>query len=136
MDITGDQKAGEAIVARRSAFNHALAIHDIAGIKDFLTPRVLLITGDDNALIEGSEAQMEAWRGIFSAQTDGVYVRTPSQIQVADTLPTASEIGDWVGTWTAFGLPHRAQGQYHAKWRRQGKIWRLEAESFITLAHG
>lgn len=133
-EIIGSQTVGEVILARRLAFNSALAQHDLKAMAEALDPKVLLITGDDNQLIDGREAQIEAWRSIFLANPDAVFERVPARITTAQGLPMASEIGIWHGRWSERGMPKTARGEYHAKWKRRGKIWVIDAESFITLA--
>ncbi|WP_019959610.1 nuclear transport factor 2 family protein [Woodsholea maritima] len=132
-EIIGSQAVGEGILARRLAFNAALARHDLTAMAEVLDPKALLITGDDNQLIDGREAQIEAWRSIFLANPDTVFERVPERITTAQGLPLASEIGTWQGRWSERGAPKSARGAYHAKWKRRGKIWVIDAESFITL---
>lgn len=126
-----DGAAAEAIEARRSAFNAAIADEDAASIASVLAEDVLLITGTDSVLFSGRQAQVDLWSGDFQSDQRLVYVRTPECIQVSERFPIALERGHWRGQHQD-GRPGAVRGAYSAKWRHDGEDWRLEAEIFMT----
>ena len=89
--------------------------------------------GDDAVLIEGREAQLQAWQSIFTNMPDVTYVRSPARIEIGEDGELAAETGRWRGAWSSEGFSIRYTGRYFAKWRFDGVRWVIEAEVFVTL---
>lgn len=133
VQLIGDKAEARAILAARTAFNQALDARALSAIADVLSEDAILVPGDDAQLISGRQAQLEAWKSIFTAMPDVGYVRTPARIEVAEDELLAAETGRWRGSWSAEGFAIRYSGRYAAKWRHDGMTWRIEAEVFVTL---
>jgi ketosteroid isomerase-like protein len=128
----------DALLAQRQVFNEAIRTGSLAPIGDVLAPDVLLVTGTDSDQFIGRTAQLDIWRGDFSSPDRMVYLRTPDCVQRSALLPIALEQGHWRGepATASGGEQTFAAGRYSAKWRHDGKAWRLEAELFMTDACG
>ncbi len=124
---------GAGILARRTAFNEAIAAREIEVIADVLADDVVLVTGTDSVVFAGREAQLATWRDDFRDVRRAVYVRTPDCIRVFGVTPIALEYGRWRGE-REVARENFAIGRYTAKWRRIDGAWRLEAEVFATEA--
>jgi len=133
IQLLGDKAKARQIADVREGFNEALKARDLEAIKSALTSDVLLVPGDDAKLIDGREAQLEAWQSIFSNMPDVQYKRSPQRIEVGDCQSLAAETGRWQGQWSSEGMGIAYNGRYFAKWRFDGLNWRIEAETFVTL---
>jgi ketosteroid isomerase-like protein len=133
VQLIGDKPAGRAILAERERFNQALVERDIETIRFILAERATLVPGDEADLIEGRDAQIDAWETIFSNMPDVSYVRTPQRIEIGDDGSLAAETGRWRGGWSTEGMSISYSGRYFAKWRSEGSEWQIEAETFVTL---
>ena len=133
VQLIGDKAAGRAIAAARAGFNSALENRALRAIADCLSDNALLVPGDDAELIQGRDAQIEAWKTIFTQAPDVHYVRNPARIEVNEDALLAAETGRWSGGWTLDGMTIRYSGRYFAKWRFDGDAWRIEAETFVTM---
>jgi ketosteroid isomerase-like protein len=133
LQLLGDKACARAILAARTGFNAALGTRDLAAIASVLSEAVTLVPGDDAVLIEGRDAQLEAWQSIFTNMPDVSYVRTPTRIEVGEDGELAAETGRWRGAWSAEVFSIRYSGRYFAKWRFDGTSWVIEAEIFVTL---
>lgn len=122
-----------AIRLRRAAFNQALAAADLSSIAALLTPRAVLVTGTDSAVLADRKAQLAAWKQEFAAPDRTIYTRTPEQILLSPTEPIALEQGAWIGV-SASTKQAVASGAYSAKWREIGGDWFIEAELYLTLS--
>lgn len=136
LQITGDKPAGRAIAAARDAFNAALASRDLDRIEAALSADAVLTPGDDAELIQGREAQLAAWRSIFTDAPDVTYIRSPARIDVGEDGLLAAETGRWRGAWSGGGIQARYSGRYFAKWRFEADGWRIASEVFVTLRRG
>lgn len=128
-------QAERQIRAQRGAFNRAIATGDVKGIAAVLADNVQLITGTDSALLAGKAAQLAIWTQDLSDRSRGIYVRTPDRVRVSAIRPMALETGHWRGVDTAWSKDW-ASGDYVAKWRRIAGAWRIESETYMTLACG
>jgi ketosteroid isomerase-like protein len=124
---------GAEILARRTAFNDAIAAKQIEVIADVLADDVVLVTGTDSVVFAGREAQLATWRDDFGDVRRAVYLRAPDCIRVFNVTPIALEYGRWRGE-REVARENYAIGRYAAKWRRINGSWRLEAEVFATEA--
>lgn len=131
--MLGDKAAARAIASARADFNAALTARDMKAISAILAEAVTLVPGDDAVLIEGREAQLQAWESIFTNMPDVSYVRTPGRIEIGADGELAAETGRWRGAWSSEGFAIRYTGRYFAKWRFDGERWLIEAEVFVTL---
>jgi len=119
------------ILARRTAFNEAIAARNIEVIADLLAVDVVLVTGTDSVVFAGRDAQLASWRNDFGDGRRAVYVRMPDCVRVFTVSPIALEYGRWRGE-REVARDNFATGRYSAKWRRIDGAWRLEAEVFAT----
>ena len=133
IQLLGEKTAARAIATARTEFNTALAARDMDAIAAVLAEAVTLVPGDDAVLIEGRQAQLEAWQSIFTNMPDVSYVRTPARIEIGEDGELAAETGRWRGAWSSEGFSIRYTGRYFAKWRFDGASWVIEAEVFVTL---
>lgn len=125
----------ERVRAQREAFNHAIAVRDIAGVTAVLSEDVVLVTGTDSDLFLGRDAQVKIWADDFAVEDSALYVRTTASVSLSPTFPLALETGTWRGV--SRGDPGDwANGTYTAKWRLVDGIWLLEAEIFMTTGCG
>jgi ketosteroid isomerase-like protein len=129
----GDKAQARVVAAARGDFNEALAARDILAIRSFLTENVMLVPGDEAQLIQGRDAQVEAWQGLFQSMPDVAYMRSPQRIEIGDCGTLAAETGRWRGVWSADGMQIKYNGRYFAKWRFDTADWKIEAETFVTL---
>ncbi|XBQ15335.1 MAG: nuclear transport factor 2 family protein [Oceanicaulis sp.] len=134
VQMTGDRTAAREIAAARAAFNQALADRDYGAVEAVLCADCTLTPGDDAALIDGREAQIEAWRSLVSQAPDVAYVRAPRRIDVAEDGRLAAETGRWRGAWSSDGVGMRYSGAYFAKWRFEADGWKIASEVFVTLS--
>jgi ketosteroid isomerase-like protein len=133
VQLLGDKAQARMVASARGDFNEALAARDILAIRSFLTDNVMLVPGDEAQLIQGRDAQIEAWQGLFQSMPDVAYLRSPQRIEIGDCGTLAAETGRWRGAWSAEGMQIKYNGRYFAKWRLDGAGWRIEAETFVTL---
>ena len=131
----GAAQAERQIRAQRGAFNRAIATGDVKGITAVLADNVQLITGTDSKLVAGKTAQLARWSQDLRDPSRGIYVRTPDRIRVSSIRPMALETGHWRGVDTA-SAKDWAAGDYVAKWRRIDGAWRIESETYMTMACG
>ena len=127
--------AEQAIRHQRAAFNRAIARGDIKGIGAVLANNAQLITGTDSNLVAGKAAQLSIWSQDLRDRSRGIYVRTPSRIQVSAIRPMALETGQWRGVDNRKAKDWAA-GDYFAKWRRIDGAWKIESETYMTTACG
>jgi ketosteroid isomerase-like protein len=133
VQLVGDKVAAREIARLRADFNTAIADQDFAAISRVLSEDALLIPGDDAPLIQGREAQLEAWNSIFSQCQDVGYLRSPARIEVSDDGHLAAEQGRWTGGWISDGMSIRYVGRYLAKWHLVDLEWKIAAETFVTI---
>lgn len=133
IQLVGDKQAAREIAARREGFNSALTIRDMEAIAALLHEDVVLVPGDEAPLIQGRQAQLDAWQQIFDGMDQVTYKRAPARIDVSEDGQLASEQGRWTGGWTQDGFKIGYVGRYFAKWRFDGLNWLIEAETFVTM---
>jgi ketosteroid isomerase-like protein len=133
VQLIGDKSAARSIVAERERFNQALVERDIETIRFILAERATLVPGDEADLINGRDAQIQAWQTIFTSMPDVNYVRIPQRVEIGDDGSLAAESGRWRGGWSTDGMAISYSGRYFAKWRSEGTEWQIEAETFVTL---
>ena len=121
-----------AIREVRRQSNAAIARHDVPGILATLESGFRASTSN-GSFIDSPAAMGEAFAGRFAAFDDATYVRTPQSVEVSTAGPLASEIGEWVGSWTTPEGPFRTGGRYAAYWRKTDGAWRIHAELFVPL---
>lgn len=128
-------QAEAEIRAQRTAFNRAIAAADLPAIAQVLADNVQMITGNDSIHVDGKQAHLDRWADGFKDPNRPVYVRTTDKVTVSPLLPIALEVGHWRGAPTA--RPNDwIGGDYTAKWRRIDGAWRIESETYMTLACG
>lgn len=121
------------IRAMRNASNAAIARRDIAGSMAAMLPGY-----------RGTWAQSVAHRSVDSVSAALTrqyadssmlgYVRTPTLIEISTTGPAAAESGHWVGRWRRADGIQETTGSYYATWQRTPVGWRLNSETFVSLA--
>ncbi len=123
----------EAEIRRtRTESNQAIARHDVPAVlatmvEDF---HVSISTG----AFRSSRAEMgEAFAMRFEEFEDALYVRTPTTVEISSAGPVASEIGEWVGSWTTAEGPFRTGGRYVAYWKKVEGKWLIHAELYVPL---
>jgi ketosteroid isomerase-like protein len=131
----GATQAVQQIRVQRSAFNRAIARGDIPGIAAVLADSAQLIGGDFSTLTAGKQAQVALWSQDLKDKSRGIYIRTPDRIELSPLLPMAMETGRWRGTDSKTRRDW-ASGVYSAKWRRFGGTWKVESETYMTIACG
>lgn len=136
VQLLGDKVAGREIARLRDTFNEAIASQDLDGIRAVLDEAAILVPGDDAALINGRDAQIEAWVSIFGQCEQVGYIRSPVRIEIAEEGHLAAETGRWKGGWLIGGMRIDYSGRYFAKWRRDEDGWRIAAETFVTIRRG
>ena len=117
----------------RDASNAAIARRDVTGSVAAMLPGY-----------RGTWAQSVAHRSVDSvsaaltrqyADNDMLgYVRTPTSIEISATGPAAAEYGNWVGRWRRADGIQETSGSYNATWQRTPEGWRLNSETFVSLA--
>ncbi|MCU1228532.1 MAG: hypothetical protein JWO97_1416 [Acidobacteria bacterium] len=111
--------------AARVSLNEAIAARDVDAIVAHFLPSYQIVTAR-NATRHSREESRASWIALFASDPVVVYVRTPVEIRINETLGQAHENGEWEGS----GL----RGVYSAKWLRdEDGEWRLQAEIFSTL---
>ena len=133
VQMTGDKASAKQIAVARARFNQALADRDLSVIEHILSEECTLVPGDDAALMNGRQCQLDAWRSLMNQAPDLFYLRSPQRIDVSDDGLLAAETGRWKGQWSTQGMHVRYGGKYFAKWRLDGDDWRIESEVFVTL---
>lgn len=132
-DRSADMDSVNEIKAARAAFNQAIYDADMNGIAAALTEEVILITGTDSDLYQGCDAQVALWQSDADDPVRLICERTPTRVQPSQLHPIASETGIWV-CHARGDTANTVTGDYSAKWRRSHGAWRVEAETFTTLA--
>ena len=119
----------QAIRAARMAQNDAIAAKDPDAIAYFWTDDVVIRRGL-GPLVVGREG----YRALFSDDSDVIYVRLPSSIEVSEQWPLAFETGDWTGRPGGATAPAVIRGRYSAQWVKRSGRWLIRAEVFVALA--
>ncbi|WP_412545698.1 nuclear transport factor 2 family protein [Maricaulis sp. MIT060901] len=131
--LVGEKVAARLILEARERFNDALEARNMAAIEHVLSEDAVLVPGDDAQLINGRAAQLEAWQSIYENMDSVRYVRSPGRIEVSEDGHLAAETGRWTGGWTSQGMQISYMGRYFAKWRLEELVWKIEAETFVTI---
>ena len=131
----GADQADRQIRAQRSAFNHAIAKGDLAAIGAVLADNAQIVTGADSLIFNGKADELRLWTEDLAAPSRGIYVRTPDRITLSPVAPMAMESGHWRGVDSKTAADW-ASGLYSAKWRRMGRTWKVESETYMTTACG
>ena len=98
-----------------------------------LADNAQIITGADSLVFNGRSGELELWNHDLNAPSRGIYVRTPDRIQLSMVAPMAIESGRWRGV-DNMSAKDWASGIYFAKWRRFGAQWKVESETYMTIA--
>ena len=118
-----------AIRAARDRFNTAIARHDTTGLDTELAEDIRVITSRGQFL-DGRAAYRNSLAQQIQARPGLVYLRSPARITVQPAWNTATEEGEWTGSWTNPDGRVTVQGTYVAHWRQVNGAWKLSAELF------
>lgn len=129
------EDAAAAVRAQRDAFNRAIAAGDTATIATILADNVQSIRGTGSEVMSGKAAQLAFWDQLARSAAPVRYVRKPARIDLSKVAPMALETGTWRGASLAAPADW-VSGRYVAKWRRIGGAWRIESETYMTVACG
>ncbi len=123
----------QLIRTARARSNAALAAHDLdAAAREWMDD--VHVVSASGASATGA-AQIRQFLGRqFASRPDTKYVRTPIDVRVFSAWQTASERGEWVGTWTEPDGPLRLTGTYEAQWRCIDGRWLIQGELFVPLS--
>lgn len=120
----------DEIRALRLANNHAIARHDVSGMREAWSTDIHLICCG-NLMFSGASALIASYEGVEFKDPGFVeYVRIPESITVSSDRSQAAEYGRWIGVFTA--EPVRL-GRYFASWRKERGRWRITSESYVPL---
>ncbi len=122
----------EQIRGARAESNQAISRHDVPGIVALLEEEYH-VSASSGAFLSDRTEMGEAFAALFAEFEDAIYVRTPESVEVSTANPVASEIGNWVGSWTTAEGLFRTGGRYVAYWRKSQDRWRIHAELFVPL---
>jgi ketosteroid isomerase-like protein len=131
----GAARAEHQIRAQRAAFNRAIAKGDLAAIGAVLSDNAQIVTGAESLVFNGRSGELKLWSEDLQAPSRGIYVRTPDRITLSPVAAMAMESGHWRGVDTKSAKAW-ASGLYFAKWRRFGRTWKIESETYMTTACG
>ncbi len=119
------------IRALRLANSHAIARHDISGIREAWSSDIHLICCG-NVMFSGASALMASYQqDEFKNPAFVAYVRIPERIIVSTDRTQATEYGKWVGVFTR--PDPVSSGRYFASWRKERDGWKISSESYVTL---
>lgn len=121
------------IRALRAELNAAIAAHDVAAMRKQYLPNFTILPGSSGLPFDLSAFEKRIGAG-FADPTFVTYVRTPTRVTVGATGKRAAESGTWVGTWRKSDGLVRLSGVYQAMWLPTKDGWRLQNESFVSLA--
>lgn len=124
-----------AIRSQRDVFNSAIADGNVPAIASVLADNAQMMGGDHSTLTAGKAAQVALWSQDLKDKSRGIYVRTPDRIDLSAVGPMAMESGHWRGVDSKTAADW-ASGLYSAKWRRMGRTWKVESETYMTTACG
>jgi len=93
------------------------------------------VTGAESLVFNGRSGELKLWSEDLQAPSRGIYVRTPDRITLSPVAAMAMESGHWRGVDTKSAKAW-ASGLYFAKWRRFGRTWKIESETYMTTACG
>jgi len=131
----GFAQAEHQVRLQRAAFNRAIARADFAGIGAVLADDAQLVTGADSVILAGKAAELDLLREDLRGPKRRIYIRTPTRIVVSPVGPMALETGRWTGR-QVLNRRNWAAGEYAAKWRRIGGVWKVESETYMSTACG
>lgn len=118
------------ILSLRMASNKALKAYDQDKVLSFLTDDVLITTGN-GTLLSGKK---DLSRYIASAGPSKMYwVRTPSHIEINESLGLAWETGTWEGFNPEEGIHALVRGNYAAMWTKLQGEWKIKSQLFVSL---
>ncbi len=121
------EKEAQTIRTYRDLFNQAIERHDLDAMTQFWREDITLVRGNATQT-QGKDAVTAAWKKLFDENKEVNYVRTPSSIIISNNDTLAWE----TGTWKAFHSYSKG-GNYSAMWRKTDKVWKLQAELFVSL---
>lgn len=125
--VAQQEKEAQLIRNYRDLLNQAIERHDVDGIAEFLREDYTIVRG--NAMLEsGKAAVIAAWKTLFAGNKEVYYVRTPSTITISSNDSLAWETGSWKAHHS-----YSRGGNYSAMWRKTDKVWKLQAELFVSL---
>lgn len=117
---------------QRSAYNGAIARHDLAPIEPLLTPDYVVLPG----LIGTPRSKAQLLDLLAAAFRDPGFVtydRIADRIVASTSGKRIAETGHWIGRWRKPDGPMTETGTYLAMWVRRDGGWQLINESFVTL---
>jgi len=122
----------ESIRALRAESNAAIARHDVAAFRSFLSGDfvVSISTGEIDRSRDG---HARAIAEHFEQYPDVIYVRKSREIQISDAYPLAIESGEWTGSRTTATGRLENGGRYTAAWRKTGDGWKIYSELYVAL---
>ncbi len=129
---TADTNDEKMIVAKRMAFNLAIADHDISKMGEYCDQDIMVITSRNSKFL-GKDQYAAGLDQEFKSKEDVVYMRTPESIKVFSTWEMAAESGLWVGKWKNGTEAIEIEGTYYAKWKKKNGQWFITAEVFTPL---
>ena len=122
----------ETIRAARTAFNEAIARHDIKLMQSFLAEDYVA-TISTGSIDRSRGEHMQNFASHFEQFPDVVYIRSPADIQISEAYPLAIERGSWVGSRTTENGALENGGEYTAAWKQTGDGWLIYSELFVGL---
>jgi ketosteroid isomerase-like protein len=127
-----NEESHEAQILRaRDNSNRAIARRNLLGVGDSLGEDYVGVIGDGTFVSSRAE-YLKLFKLGFDKPKEGMaYVRTPSEIRVAEDETLASEYGNWVATLFSGEVAYT--GTYAAMWRRTTDGWKIRSEIFVTL---
>ena len=122
------QDDGQQIRQLRAASNEAMKAYNDEKVLSFLTEDVLTTTGN-GTLLTGKAALAQYIEENPGSQM--YFIRTPDQIRTGDGR--AWEQGTWKGYDPQRGTHPMVGGHYAAMWVKEGGIWLIKSQLFVTL---
>jgi ketosteroid isomerase-like protein len=122
----------QTIQETRKLSNRALKAHNLADFLSYFT-NDLSITSGNGSVVLGKDSLEKYLSRVFEEDKDLYFVRTAQRVSVSATGDRAWEEGKWVGLrpdtpgWQNIG------GQYAAMWVKEGGVWKIKSELFVTL---
>jgi ketosteroid isomerase-like protein len=117
---------------QRSAYNAAIARHDLAPIERLLTPDYVVLPGLIGT--PRSKAQLlDLFATAFRDPTFITYDRIAERILPSGSGKRIAETGRWIGSWQKADGRMTETGVYLAMWVKRDDGWKLINESFVTL---
>ena len=112
----------------RRTSNEALTKRDIEGFSKYWLKDFVQIRGNGTSLV-GKDTITALWKRMFKTNPETSYIRTPTEIIISDNEPAmAWETGTWTGIHS-----YSKGGNYSAMWRKQGDVWKIQAELYVSL---